>query len=355
MRYASDIQLEQMIVHILDPKRKVLSERTLPLVGNDELRDFFADHIKNSLKHAQARAAKFKVLDSNLTSGICKGMIDGSVDFVQGSRNLADRLYDIITPDDRISAGDLVVCSYRANGMAGEQPFLALLKIDPSEVFRHAEMKDAEGKVYVGFELEKEVMPTTRERLQKCAFIRPLDPRPADYDMMLLDRQLRPTEELPVARFFRETFLGANMALDSKERTKRFYVALIDGQNQLQDELSEEAYDELGESIHQVMLQTNVNIDDWIEGQPLTDVQRETLDGIVSKDLPDREFAVDEDFAAKLVQKTRFRADFGVKFEVDSDFYDDVVQKIEKGPLDDQGKPKYHRIVIHATNWKKIK
>ena len=96
MRYATDIQLDQLIVHILNPWQPngfVLSERTLPLDSNQRLVDYFAAHIQNSLQDPAAKAARFVALDGEAVSGICKVLLNGGLDMVEGSRLLAERLY----------------------------------------------------------------------------------------------------------------------------------------------------------------------------------------------------------------------------------------------------------------------
>ena len=54
VRDATNIQLEQLIVHILDPNNPdgiIQSERTIPLEGKQRLVDYFIGHIQNSLKN----------------------------------------------------------------------------------------------------------------------------------------------------------------------------------------------------------------------------------------------------------------------------------------------------------------
>ncbi|MBE9573273.1 MAG: nucleoid-associated protein, partial [Proteobacteria bacterium] len=115
MRNATDIQLDQLIVHILDPKRPdgfVLSECTIPLGGDQRIVDYFVTHIQNSLKNPTAKAARFVVIDDEIVSGICKALLEDRLNFVEGSRRLAQELYEIIAKDRRINACDLAVCLY---------------------------------------------------------------------------------------------------------------------------------------------------------------------------------------------------------------------------------------------------
>ena len=117
MRYITDIQLDQAIVHILDPGQSngyIRSERALPLAANPPLVDYFTGHVRNSLQDASASAARFVAISPGSTAEICSGLLTGQLDLVDGSRSLADRLYHIIARDKRIKGGSLVVCLYHS-------------------------------------------------------------------------------------------------------------------------------------------------------------------------------------------------------------------------------------------------
>jgi hypothetical protein len=354
MRYATDIQLDQLIVHILDPWRPngfVLSERTLPLESNQRLIDYFAAHVQNSLRDPAARAAHFVTLDDHVASGICKALLDGRLDLVPGSRQLAERLYSIISGDRRISAGDLAVCFYRAGNRPHVPRYLGLLKIDTSEVFRHKTERDPRGKLYVSFEIETDVMPTTREKLQKCAFVQPLDPRP-EYDMMLLDRQVRPPVPVPVARFFAEEFLGAQLALDARQRTDRLYRSLVSAYNQLRPLLRPQEDETLRQAIDNAVTSAAINLDTWFEALTLSEESKSQIERVVSQELPDREFEIDTTYAEQLIRKRRFRGDYDLRVEVSAERYNEVIHLVEH--VEEPGEPAYYRVVIHTERWEEI-
>jgi hypothetical protein len=355
MRYARGIVVEQLIVHILNPWRKnglVLSERALPLGASPELQEYFGAHIENSLQDPVAKAARF-VDPKAETCQACQQLLDGSLDLVAGSRSLAQKLYGIMASDRRISAGDLAVAFYRAANRPAVERYLALLKIDPSEVFRHKTERDSQGRIYVNFEVERDVMPTAREKLQKCAFVQPLQPRPGGYDMILLDRQVAPTAPLPVAKFFAQTFLGAGWALDARERTDILYTSLISAMNQLREQLKPDELDKLRQAIDAAVAAARIQLDQWISALPLSDKHKEHIDRVVSEALPDRDFAIDATYAQKLVRKRRFRGDHGLRVEVPADHYDDVVQSVQR--VRDADGPAYYRVVIHTEQWKEVR
>jgi len=163
MRDATNIELDELIVHILNPKNPdgiVLSECPIPLEDNQQLIDYFVDHVKNSLSNSTAKAASFEAVDQNLVSGICDDLLKGNTTLVDGSVRLAEKLYDIIAEDRRINPCDLAVCFYRvknnedteeSENVEDHTRYLALLNIEPSEVFRHTPKTNSAGETYIGF------------------------------------------------------------------------------------------------------------------------------------------------------------------------------------------------------------
>jgi hypothetical protein len=82
MRYATNIQLEQIIIHSLGDGRSnglELSERSIPLDDKQSLIKYFINHIEHSLQDSKATSASFKAMDENIASGICKAVINGSM------------------------------------------------------------------------------------------------------------------------------------------------------------------------------------------------------------------------------------------------------------------------------------
>ena len=353
MRDATNIQLEQLIVHILDPKHAdgfVQSECTIPLEGNQRLVDYFVGHIQNSLKNQSIKAARFDAIDNEIVSGICKDLLQNNLDLVEGSRKLAQKLYDIIAKDKRINACDLAVCFYRAETNDYVSRYLALLNIEPSEVFRHKKSHDSNGKLYVDFEIETEIMPTTGEKLQKCAFIQQLDPRP-DYDMMLLDRQKHGKD---VAKFFIEDFMRATPAFDAQQRTACLYKGLISAHNQIRPELQSHENETLDQAIQVAIKSDYINLDAWIKALPLSEKHKQQIEQVVSQELPDREFEIDKTYANSLIRKRIFHGDYGLKIviEASDEKYKKVIKSVKR--MEKPGTPPYYCIEIHTEKWDEV-
>lgn len=362
MRNATNIELDELIVHALNPRKpggKVISECSIPLEDNQQLIKYFIDHIRNSLHNHTAKAASFEAIDQNLVSGICNDLLKGNTTLLDGSVTLAEKLYDIIDRDGRINPCDLAVCFYRVkNGEDTEDTedtennvrYLALLNIEPSEVFRHKTKTNSAGETYIGFELEKNIMPTIREKLQRCAFIRSLDPR-SEYDMILLDKK-RPAEI--VGKFFEDDFLGAKPTFNDEKRTLKLYSGLINAKNRLRPELNPPQFNSLEQAIRVAMQRTNINVETWVNGLPLHADHKTIIKEEISRKIPDIEFDLDTEFSTTLTKTRSFRGDNNLRITYKTEDGTDTILKSAKRKEAPGAQP-YYEVIIHTKEWKEIK
>lgn len=347
MRYSTGIKLDQLIVHIVDPRGAngfVLSERCIPLTGEEKLVEYFTGHIQNSLQDSIIQAAQFSTPDDGLVARVCRSILDKDTDLVDGSQILAKRLGSIINKDQRISSGNLAVCIYQTGNYSGVN-FLALLKIDPSDVLRQKLKTDSQGKQYVSFQTETNVMPTTRETLQKCAFIKPLELRHYNYDMMLLDRQV----QKQVAQFFTKDFLEAELTFDNYQRTELFHEIMVAVGNELRPELTFQESKNLKLAVDYALSSNRVNTKQLIEALPLNEQHKQKIETRLS-DLTEPEFTPDQNYVQKLTRRLRYRGDHNLRIAVNAESVDQVIRSVDY--IDEPGRPPYYKITIHTEKWK---
>lgn len=347
MRYSTGIKLEQLIVHIVDPRGAngfVLSERCIPLTGEEKLVEYFTEHTQNSLQDSVIQAAQFNTPDDGLVAGLCRSILDGNTDLVDGSQILAKRLCSIINKDQRISSGNLAVCIYQTTNYSGVN-FLALLKIDPSDVLRQKLKIDSQGKQYVSFQTETDVMPTTREALQKCAFIKPLQLSHLNYDMMLLDRQV----QKQVAQFFTKDFLEVKLTFDNYQRTELFHEIMVAVGNELRPELTFQENKNLKLAVDYALSSSRVNTNQLIEALPLNEQHKQKIETKLSN-LPDQEFTPDQNYVQKLTRRVRYRGDHNLRIAVNAESANQVIHSVDY--MDEPGRPPYYKVTIHTEQWK---
>ncbi len=330
------------------PGGLVLSDLPLSLAVNSPLSDYLAGHIRNALRNTGVRAAQFATIESGEPSGLCASILDGTADLVQASQILAEQLHAILEKDRRTKGSVLAVCRYDADNYPGVR-FLALLKIDPSDVFRHR-ITETAGKKRVDLELDAEAL--TQENLQKCAFVQPLEPRHEVFDMMLLDTQVREGPRRDVAKYFATDFLKTVEAFDSYQRTRKLYKLLTSAHNQLRKVLSPQENEDLDDRIHSVMRSEAVNVDDWIGQLPLPHATRERIGQVVGDELPDREFDLNPKVAQELTHKRRFRGDYDLRVVVSARHKDQVIKSVKPIEYPDRGK--VFRVTLETERWDEV-
>jgi hypothetical protein len=349
MRNPKNILIEELVVHSLDSQNNtlLLSDYPIQLSNSPDIVEYFIRHIRDSLFDPITKAARFRNIIPNQASGICNDILSGRSSLLEGSKILAELIFNIMERDRRISPADLAICLY-IDPEVLDNRFLAILLMDRSPVFEHKITRDESGNVKININQVTNVF--TQERLRKSAFIRTLEPRNPDYDMLLLDRQSGGQNE--ISKYFAKNFLDAEEAYDASARTKLLYRTLLEVRNQLQSSLPEDIKLELDQRIRAAVTNRSINTDRWVDELPidenLTNLFREQL----SLKLPDIEFDLDPQFAASMTKKRNFEGDYDLRLSISSEYYSNVVQSVTKFTTPD-GEIRV-RVVIETREWKEV-
>ena len=346
MREIEKVGLERAILHQVDagPSGLRISGRELPLDDSPKLAEFLAGHIRNGLKDSQTRAAKWPPQATSAeVPATCQALLEGRLDLIAASQRLATALHAAIGDDHRIARGALAVAIYRDAAVSdlSAEHFVALVKLDPSDVFRPQWHTDQDGTSYLSVSELPDALPTLRERLQKCAFVRTMRPG-EDYRLLVLDRQVPDVS----ARFFMEGFLGAEVAFDDKALTEGLYRAVITARRRLQATLPINRLTALDDAIQGLFAGQTVDLAEWLPTLP--QAERNAIDEEVRQRQLDRAFQVHPETQARLLTgKVRYRGDNGLQVQVDRDAYKDMVELDE---IEGQT-PRRFRVTIETSTW----
>lgn len=352
MRDLHDVEVIRGVSHILAPRDPtqllMLSGAELPLGGG--VGDILAAHVDRGLRDVKAKAAAFVDRREDRPSGVVSRLLGARPRLVDLSQRLARALYEIAEDDERVSDGTLAVllCSAR-DGDDGTSRFVAVLKLDPSATLHAVTDRDPEtGEPWIRYEVDAKALPSKNERIQKCVFIRTVDPD-EPYEMLVVDRQRRGEA---VSQFWVGDFLGAELVLDAPERTRILYRALRTARNEVEPELTAEQVAALDQVIQGTVVQAAVNLDTVIEGLPVPEPIRAQIDARISRDLPDRQFDLDAGVARQFIRRRTYRADHNLRLSIDSDHVDMVtVEDIETDVDDDT---RLRRVSFETRTWKEV-
>jgi nucleoid associated protein NdpA len=361
MRRTTQIKVEKVILHLLhrDQSTPQLSQVAIPADSDPRIFAYFQEHIENSLRDEQARVARFLDLQTEVPA-VCTGLLGGGLDFVEGSQRLAKKLHRIILGDRRIASGDLVVCLYQGRIRDRTGSFLALMKMDPGTGFRQVRRRDPEGHSYLTFEIEDQIMPTLGERLQKCAFLRPLAPRrPQRYDLLLLDRQIRTPVGPQVAKFFSEDFLGVSEVFSPQEAALMLYREVRATLKLLKSQIDPEAYEDLEQVVLGELMSGEVDLEGLVTRAEATvaDEQKKDVEREFRRvsEFPQRILPVSPTVIRQVVAEERARefeiwvGDQGLRVEKPVTYPDDF-WSVKYSP---EGSPAY-TIVIRSNKWEPL-
>ncbi len=254
--------------------------------------------------------------------------------------------------DKRISAGDLAVCTFEGMLDGTKQRFLAIMKIDPTTALRPTR-EEVGGQLLITFEVEQQMLPTQGEKLQKAAFIWSLEPR-AEYDMLLIDRQVKPPEGPRIAQFFSRRFLGAVEAMSSEEATASLVQKLGKLQGILKGQLEPAAAQRFDQAVAALTTSARVDLDVWPGTLALPDAARREVErALASPRFPERQFEISPDVVAQQrVKKRVFLGDHDVRLEIPGDFPEDNLRVARKKDPQKFGGKSYHVVTIETETWR---
>jgi hypothetical protein len=322
MKSPGEIQLQKLIIHILNnatvPAKATLSDAECPIDAT--LNQFFAAHIQKALGDENAKIAKFSHTEG-VSKIACEEIFERNGRFVTNSKKLAEALFVPMRQTRAISAGDMVVCLYTADNYEGQ--FIGIFKMDLSKAFTHAIRRNRHG-VRVEIKPQGNVLPSPRQRLQKCVFIRPPSD---DYDMVILDNQIIHLHDAAgVANFFCRTFLECELWQSDRDKTKLFRTLTSKWAKTNYEQLEQQQVDLITNAAREAIRSDVVNIQQFanvaIQDRGL---REEYLTFLRENRLIDVEFSPDRAYAEQATRKKKYKADGGVVVSGDADEFDHIV------------------------------
>jgi len=347
----SDVTVQQAIVHITDRNKPapLYSEIDLDLVAHAALRNYFTGQVRNALED-ETNAASFATAGAHDARDACNRILERQEELIPASQQLAQLLHAAMGTHHRTVSGLLAVCVYSQVSDRTESRHLALIKLDPGSGLVQ-KVEKQRGKQLITFDVLDNVMPTTREKLQKAALLPP--PGSEKYDLLLLDRQ---TPEVAAA-FWAEAFLNAKLIVDGKlgARTLRD-VSYRASDDMAKRGLVTAAEAEAVKEHTDVVLQTpRVKRSAFVQGLPISKEAKSVVAAELEKKFGGtKTIPIDTEYAKeKLTKITRYRGAYSFRLEVESEHWDDVVK--DNKPFDGAGGVPMTRLVLEVPQFQKVK
>ncbi|BDC03445.1 nucleoid-associated protein [Clostridium perfringens] len=220
MEYVSDINIMEAVVHVLDRNsgEPILNEYKVDLT--DDVYRFMYKHIERCLKSEELKYAVFNS-EENVVKEVSQEFLNGfNRDIVEVSQELARQLFYVMQSNPDISSCDLLTVSISTD----QGPMIGILKLDYIKNFTH-KVDFFENKIGIGIVEHQAGLPASGQKIQKCAFIKPLK-KENEVDIMVIDKIKRTSKDDEYgANWFINNYLGCTLVQNERDMTKTFLNA----------------------------------------------------------------------------------------------------------------------------------
>lgn len=318
MRNIQSITIEKAIVHVLDKNSDSPIFTDVEQEIDEDIHDFLIKHILKCLQDDENRKGRFRG-GRNVVKDACKEIFKDNSEFVETSKKIGNRLFDIMKSNNSISSCDLVICIFASE----DEKYIGVLKLDYQKTFIH-EIEYLEDSFKVSIIPQDIGLPNMKQKLQKAVFIRVPDDK-NDYDMIILDKQSY-GDNSDVALFFVDDFLNSELIIDNRDKTKVLKKAVEKWtRKNLKDDF--DSANNLREEINNSLLNENSLDIDRITEKVIEEenVKEKLKTDLKENGFEDNEpFEIDKEWVAKKMKKKIIKTDTGFDIKGEYDFFKDI-------------------------------
>lgn len=216
MEYIKELNINEAVIHILDSNsdEPLLNEFSLQL--NEEIYYFILKHIQKSLNDEELKYAVFKE-ERNIVKEISQEYFDGKSSLLETSKKLANQMFRLIKSNGSIPSCDFMLVSFSTE--FGEM--IGILKMDYIKNYTHS-IEFVDDKMGINIIPQMTGLPGSSQRLQKCAFIKPvMDGQ--KFNLMVIDKSApskNKDDYASGADYFINNFLCCNLVDNERDMTK---------------------------------------------------------------------------------------------------------------------------------------
>ncbi|MFT8349551.1 nucleoid-associated protein [Clostridium saccharoperbutylacetonicum] len=318
MEYINEININQAIIHILDSNGEdpILNEYSLEL--SEDIYTFLYKHLEKCFKDEELKYGKFN-LERNIVKEVVQDYLNGvDNDLINLSKELARQLFIIMKANVNIPSGDLIIVSLTTD----QGPMIGILKMDYVKNFTH-EIQFVDQKIGIGIVPQSAGLPGSGQKIQKAAFIKPINEEDK-YNLMILDKQKSSKEDEYGANYFINTFLGASIVTNERDMTRTFVKA---AENWTRKNITEDAgkAEEIRTAIKAKLKEEDtINIDEFsaeiFNEHPQI---KEDFSSYIKQQGLNEEVAVDKTWVEKKMKRVRLNIDKRIDLYINEDTYHD--------------------------------
>lgn len=218
MEYVNEVNLKEAIIHILDNNGEEPVYNEYPLKLIDETYEYIMKHIQKCLKDEELKYAVFNS-ERNIIKELSQEYLNGQSDLISVSKEVSKQLFKLIKSNGNIPSCDLLMASISTEYGA----MIAILKMDYVKNYTHT-VDFVNNKIGIDIIPQFIGLPASGQRIQKCAFIKPLK-EDNKFDLMVIDKQSKSKDEDYGSNYFISNFLGCSIIDNERDNTRNFVKA----------------------------------------------------------------------------------------------------------------------------------
>lgn len=341
MEYIKEININEAVIHVLDNNsdEPILNEYALDL--DEEKYNFLLKHIQRCLKDEGLRYAVFNK-ESNIIKDFSQQYLNGENNLLDVSKELAREMFTLMRSNGNVPSCDLIVISFTTEF----GPILAILKMDYIKNYMHS-IEFIDNKMGVDIVPQFTGLPGSGQKVQKCAFIKPVR-KDNEFDLMVIDKLSKnKVEEEHGATYFINNYLGCEIIDNERDMTKKLITAAEKWvQNNYQEDAAKQ---EKIRSIIKNQLQENSDID--IEDLTAMVCENEESKGKFTEHMQKYEVAenvmVDKEYVEKKLKKVRLKIDKDIDIYINADAYKDN----SRFEIQSNGDGTINMVIKHVSNY----
>ncbi|GKX31965.1 hypothetical protein SH1V18_44450 [Vallitalea longa] len=307
-----EIDILDMIVHILDTNISVPVISMDEMESNYEIKEFFANHIIKTLNDDNLKDCEFNT-DYNMVYTYIKEFANSEDKFVEMSINIANQLFSIMSSNLDIPSGDLAFINFKCRN----QKYLALLKMNYTNSFIHYTEVENESNIN-SIIRHRTTLPNMGQKINEAVIIN------------LSDLHLKVLEKKYEIDGNKEYYLSLHLLkcttnLSSKQQynivkkatdsiTKKYFDENVEKKMDIKQELYNNI-EETGE------IDLNKFADDAFKNN--IEVKKEFIENLSKKGLEEPVVKLSEKTITRSFEKQKIKTDNGIELKIPMELYND--------------------------------
>ncbi|WP_055666840.1 nucleoid-associated protein [Desnuesiella massiliensis] len=342
MEYIREININEAIIHILDGNgdEPLLNEFKLDL--SEDIYTFLLKHLERLLKDEELKYAVFNE-GRNIVKEISQEYLNGENDLLEVSKELARQLFIHMKTNVNISSCDLIIVSISTE----HGPMLGILKMDYVKNFTH-KIDFTEDKMGINIVPQLAGLPSSSQKIQKCAFIKPIRAEQT-FNLMVIDKQNKSKEaEDYGSNYFINNFLGCTIISNERDMTKNFLKAAETWTRKNIKEDADKA-EVIRTTIKQKLkeeelIDINELSQDLFKEEPQA---KENFVQFVSAQGLDSNVSIDKEWVEKKLKRIRLKIDKDIDVYLNEEAYHDI----NRFEIHRNGDGSINMIIKHVMNY----